>query len=325
MNKRQQTRKPVVTVVVVPRESFNMFPAVIQRIYSVTPPIFKMLVMEGHAPEPIRKELRRLQKTRDRCNVVWSDRWLYPHEAVNQAILLIDTEFVVFIDNDVEVVEGWLEALVSCAQEEKVGCVHPIYLTTKLSNPKRKIHVAEGKLVRKEVNGKQFIDTVMTYSGVSLKDYPDQKRKPSDYFEWHCVLFSKRLLEKIGPLDDLNIAEHLDYVFRMEKAGERILLEPKAVVAYDYERIFEFRGADREYMFYRWNVEKSEASLKRFAQKWNLAPESTARRLYWVKEHTAKVRQTYLVPRVVNRLRRLAGLGPRPFVKEPKPEVLTVA
>lgn len=312
----------IVTVVVVPRESFNMFPEVIRRIYEVTPPIFKMLVMEGHAPKRIRRELRRMEAHYPDCRVVWSDRWLYPHEAVNQAIPMVDTEYVVFIDNDVEVEKGWLEALTSCAEEEKTGCVHPIYLTTKLSNPAKKIHVAEGKLIRRKQNGRTFIDSTMPYSGVSLWNYPDKTRKVSDFFEWHCVLFRKSLLDKIGPLDDLNISEHLDYVLRMERAGERILLEPKAVVAYDYERIWKLRGEDRAYLLYRWDVERARRSLERFLEKWNLDPESTVRRFDWVRHHTAKVRSTTLLPRIKNRLRRLAGLGPMSPLKEKSPETL---
>ncbi len=314
-----------VTIVVVPRESFNMFPDVIERIYAVTSPIFKLLVMEGHAPSTIRRQLRQIAQRRSSCRIVWSDRWLYPHEAVNQAIPLIDTEYVVFIDNDVEVLDGWLEALVACADEEQVGCVHPIYLTTRITDPSHKIHVAEGKLIRRQHDGRLFLDSVMPYSGVRLEDYPDRRRKPSDFFEWHCVLFRKQLLETVGLLDDLTIAEHIDYVLRMEQAKQRILLEPQAVVAYDYERIWTLRGVDRRYLLYRWSVAKADESLQRFAAKWNLAPESTARRLYWVKEHSAKVRSTYVLPRVINTVRRLAGLDNLPLLREPKPDATLAA
>ena len=309
------------TVVVVPRESFNMFPDVVRQVVEKTSPIFKMIIMEGNAPEPVRQQLRQLEKTKPNCKIVWSDKWLYPHEAVNQAIKLIDTEYVVFVDNDVEVEKGWLEALVACADEEQAGCVHPIYLTVKLNDPTRKIHVAEGKVVRKQKNGQWLIDSVMAYSGLRLEDYPNPVRKPSDFFEWHGVLFRKSLLDKIGPLDDLNIAEHLDYSFRIQKAGEKILLEPKAVVAYEYERIFRLRGEERNYFLYRWNLKKSSASLDKFRANWNLAPESTTRRLHWVKEHSAKVRHTFPAYRIINKVRRLLGLGNLPFNPDPKPVI----
>ena len=314
-----------VTVVVVPRESFNMFPEVIEGVYQKTPPIFKMIVMEGNAPEVYRKRFREMEKTLPNFKVVWSDRWYYPHELVNQAVKLVDTEFVLFMDNDVEIMPGTVEALIKAAEEEKVGCVHPIYLTEALKHATHKIHVAEGKLVRKMVDGQLFLDSVMTHSATKLADYPDRtKRRESDYFEWHAVLFRKSLLEKFGPLDDLTIAEHIDYSLRITQAGERIVMEPRAVGAYDYERIFLLRGGDRAYMLYRWDVERAARSLERLRQKWNLHPSSTARRLHWVKEHSGRVRHTFVLPKIVNRIRRTLGMPNMPFTREPKPEVLRV-
>lgn len=314
-----QKESPIVTVVVVPRESFNMFSEVVERIYAVTSPIFKMLVMEGNAPAKRRKQLEALAKKNPSCQIVYSNRWLFPHEAVNQAISMIDTKYAVFIDNDVEVMEGWLENLVLCAEEEKVDCVHPIYLTTKLQDPEQRIHIAEGKLIRKKKGDKWYLDSVATYSGISLKDYPDTKRKSSDFFEWHCVLFSKKLLDTVGPLDDMNICEHLDYTLRLEQEGFRVLIEPKSVVAYDYARIWHLRGIDRKYLLFRWDVDKAAKSHELFQQKWNLVPESTARRQYWVTEHCGKVKSTYLRPRIINKIRRIMGLENMPVVRQPKP------
>ena len=314
------------TVVVVPRESFNMFPEVVERIYNLTSPIFKMIIMEGNAPEPIRAQLRKTEASQSTCKIVWSEKWLFPHDAVNQALPLVDTEYVVFIDNDVEVLEGWLEEMVAAADQEKANCVHPIYLTTRAHATPRKIHIAEGKMVREKRNGKWFIDTHATYSGVKLEDYPHSAPRSSDFFEWHCVLFRKTLLDKLGPLDDMTIAEHMDYSLRIEKLGERILLVPKAVVAYDYERIWKFRGLDREYMLFRWDVAKAGKSLDLLTKKWNLVDESTARRRYWVKEHSAKVRSTYPVPRVINKIRRTIGMKNMDLVPgETKPERLKIA
>lgn len=319
-NKTQQQTNPLVTVCVIPRESFNMFADVVRRIYDVTPrAMFKMLVMEGHSPHERRAQLEAIAKKESTCKIVYADRWKYSHELVNDAIPLVDTKYAVFIDNDVEVLEGWLENLVACAEEEKVDCVHPIYLTTKLSDPDRKIHIAEGKLVKERRGDKWYIDSIACFSGVRLSDYPDQKRKHSDFFEWHCVLFSKKLLDTVGLLDDMNICEHLDYTFRLQKAGFRVMLDAKAVVAYDYARIWELRGADREYLLFRWDVAKAAQSHDLFNKKWNLDPESTARRQYWVTEHCGKVRSTYLMPRLINKMRRIVGLQNRPVVKGEKP------
>ena len=318
-----QQGQPVVTVVIVPRESFNMFIDVAKRIYDVTSPIFKMLIMEGHAPSNRRKELEAFAAEHDSCKIVYSDRWKYPHEMVNDAIPLIDTKYAVFIDNDVEVLEGWLENLVKTAEEKKAHCVHPIYLTVKLTDPSRKIHIAEGKLFREKRGDKWFVDTIACYSGVSLEDYPDKDAKESDFFEWHTVMFTKELLDKVGPLDDLNVAEHLDYALRIQKAGYKIWLEPKAVVAYDYGRIWELRGADREYLIWRWDVAKAAKSHERVCQKWNLDLECTLRRQHFVKEHTAKMKSMRPVPRIINKIRRTIGLGNMTIRVGSKPETVS--
>ncbi len=313
----------IVTVVVVPRESFNMFREVAERIYAVTSPIFNMLIMEGHAPSNRRKELEDFASKHSNCKIVYCNRWKYPHEMVNDALPLIDTKYAVFIDNDVEVLEDWLENLVRTAEEKKAHCVHPIYLTVKLTDPSRKIHIAEGKFYREQRGDKWFIDTIACYSGVSLKDYPDRDAKESDFFEWHTVMFTKELLEKIGPLDDLNVAEHLDYALRIHQAGYKIWLEPKAVVAYDYGRIWELRGVDREYLIWRWDVNKAAKSHERVCQKWNLDPECTLRRQYFVKEHTAKMKTMRPMSRIINKIRRTIGLGNMPLNIGPKPQTVS--
>ena len=301
-----QHEKPKVTIVVVPRESLNLFPTVIERIYDVTEFPFEMVVMESHSPASVRRYLKRCEASRKNFRVLYSDRFLFPYEAVNQALPHLTTEFVVFIDNDVIVEKGWLSALVQCAIEEKVGCVHPIYLVGKLEE--RKIHVAEGRLIRRMRNGKPFVDSVMTYSGKRVDQIPDLRRKPSEFFEWHCVLFRKSLLDKVGALRPLTISEHLDYVFRMKKVREKILLEPKALVAYDYERVFKLRGADRNYFLFRWDPKKAEESLLDYCQKWGLHVDSMRARLGWGTAHWKRVNSTALHRRVLRKVKRLVGI-----------------
>ncbi|HTL48432.1 MAG TPA: glycosyltransferase [Verrucomicrobiae bacterium] len=314
MNSNQN---PLVTVVVVPRESFNMAHDCVQRILDVTTVPFKMLVMEGHAPEFRRKQLEAIAAKHPNIKIVPSNRWKFPHEMVNESMAMIDTKYVLYIDNDVEVFEGCVENLVKTAEECQVDCVHPIYLTTKLNDPRGNIiHVAEGTIVRKQQpDGKMFLDSLMTFSGTKLEEYPYKEARPSEYFEWHAVLFSKKLLDKVGPLDDLMISEHLDYTFRLQEAGFRILLEPKSVGAYQYDRIWDLRGADRDYMIFRWNPKEAERSLKLFAKKWNLEEGSISRRLYWCKEHVGKVKSTRLHVRMLNKVRRLAGKQNLPWVE----------
>lgn len=284
-------RKIEITIVVVPRESFSRFPQVVRQVYEVTSPIFKTIVMEGRSPEPIREQLLEIERTLPRCQVVLADKWQYPPNIVNAAIPLIDTEFVVFLDNDVELQKGSIEALVDCAREHGVSCVHPVYLGASFSHPEPVIHVAQGKIVWEQRNGGRHLNEVRCGSGKRLEDYPLSSPTPSEYFEWHCVLFRKSLLDRIGPLDNLNVYAHLDCSLHVTELGEPILLEPRAIVAYDEMGIDAFRGQDREFLIYRWDLQMAERSLQRFREKWGLAPDATARKFDWAKRRYERVLQ----------------------------------
>ena len=205
-----QKNQPLVTIVVVPRESFNMAHDVVQRVVDVTTVPFKMIVMEGHAPEDRRNQLRAIAAKHSNIKIVYSDRWKFPHELVNESMPMIDTKYVMYLDNDVEIFEGCAENLVKTAEETGVDCVHPIYLTTKLNDARGNvIHVAEGKLAKKKDHeGKLFVDTIMTYSGTKLENYPYKTAQPSEFFEWHAVLFSKKLIDKgLGRLEAYELVQ----------------------------------------------------------------------------------------------------------------------
>src|SRR5687768_3642425 len=102
------------TVVVIPRDSLSLTPDTVQRVLDVTQPIFKLMVYEGGATEAVRRRLRKVAAANPgRVEIVWSDAWIDPRAAVNEVIHRVTTEYTVFIENDVEVAQGWLEALVA--------------------------------------------------------------------------------------------------------------------------------------------------------------------------------------------------------------------
>ena len=282
-------KKIEITIVVVPRESFSLFPQVVRQVYEVTSPIFKMIVMEGRSPEPIREQLLEIERTLPSCQVVLADKWQYPPDIVNAAIPLIDTEFVVFLDNDVELLKGSIEALVDCAREHCVSCVHPVYLGTSFSHPEPVIHGAQGKIDWEQRNCGRYLNEVMCGKGKRLEEYPLSSPIPSDYFEWHCVLFRKSLLDRIGPLDNFNVYAHIDCSLHVTELGEPILLEPRAIVAYDIMGIDALRGQDREYLIYRWDLQMAGRSLQHFREKWGLAPDATDRKFDWAKRRYERV------------------------------------
>jgi hypothetical protein len=72
--------------------------------------------VDGHPPPPLRRRLEELATAR-RFTLLRSSHLLSPNEARNQALAHVHTKYTVFLGNDVLVTDGWLDALVTCAEE----------------------------------------------------------------------------------------------------------------------------------------------------------------------------------------------------------------
>ena len=59
--------------------------------------------------------------------LVRTDEFLMPNQARNLVLDLVNTEYVVFVDNDILVAPGWLDALVRCADGTGAWAVGPLY------------------------------------------------------------------------------------------------------------------------------------------------------------------------------------------------------
>src|SRR5688572_14062824 len=132
-----------VTVVVVPRERFSCAPESLESIYRETDVPFELVYVDGGSPPRIRRYLDAQARSRG-FQLVRTDCYLSPNEARNLGLRDVDTEYVVFIDNDVVVTPGWLGKMVECADETSAGVVGPL---TCIGRPEHEIiHLAGGRV-----------------------------------------------------------------------------------------------------------------------------------------------------------------------------------
>ena len=151
----------LVTVVVVPRERFSMTRPALERMYEVTPPPFRLVYVDGGSPRHVREYLEGQARERG-FKLIRTDHYLAPNEARNLAARAVGTKYVVFIDNDVLVTPGWLEALVSCAEETGAWAVGPVYC---IGPPELEtIHMAAGTCHILEEAGRGKAVLVSTHS-----------------------------------------------------------------------------------------------------------------------------------------------------------------
>ena len=89
-----------VSIVVVQRERFSSVLESLHSLFSTIDLNVSVVVVEGASPANVRKELLSLQKVRA-FKLISKDYFITPNEARNIGLKSVDSEYVVFADNDI--------------------------------------------------------------------------------------------------------------------------------------------------------------------------------------------------------------------------------
>jgi glycosyltransferase involved in cell wall biosynthesis len=261
--------QPRVTIVMTARERYGLTVDAIDGILRHTPGPYRLIYVDAQAPEWLREALAPYQARGD-LEVLRSDDGLWPHVARRNVLPGVASEYVVFIDNDVLVAPGWLEAMVRCADETGAGIVGPLYLWGGGAAPVR-VHMAGGQLTRHEAEGGRVLgEAHLLVNADPAEVAPDLKRQPCDFVEFHCMLVRTALLDGGALLDpDIHcVHEHIDLSLALEARGARTWFEPAAVV--NYQAFAPFALSDLPLYRVRWSVAAAEHSIAAFSAKWGV-------------------------------------------------------
>ena len=265
--------KARVTIVVSPRERFSFTRESLESIYKHTQVPFELIYVDGNSPTGIKEYLQ--QKSQDKgFKLIRSEYYLSPNQGRNLAIPHVDTEYLVFVDNDVLVSQGWLNSLLECAEEESATIVCPLTCIGK--NVGEKIHLAggEARIIEKQNKKGQFkrkVHEVHYFVNRKVADVKEElHRKKCEFAEFHCMLVRTQIFEKIGLLDEgfLSTREHIDFCMTVNNAGGSIYCEPTSVVTYVTGLKWEI--PELSFFLLRWSNAWEVASLSHFAEKWDL-------------------------------------------------------
>jgi GT2 family glycosyltransferase len=263
---------PNITLIVVPRERFSHTQASLESIYAHTQLPFKLIYVDGGSPRSVRNYLQ--QKSAEwGFELIRTESYLAPNQARNLGLAQADTEYVVFIDNDVEVAPGWLPHLVNCADDTQATVVCPL---TCIGQPLGEtIHLAGGEArIVLQVKGEEKQRRVHEkhyFVNRPVAEVQDQlHRRQCEFAEFHCMLVRRSIFDAIGQLDEnlLSTREHIDFCLTVAQVGGTLYCEPAAVVTYVPEVLY--RWSDLAFFMLRWSDEWEVRSLKYFRQKWDL-------------------------------------------------------
>lgn len=267
------TQEAIVTLVVVPRERFSYARESIESIYEHTQTPFNLVYVDGNSPPSVQRYLQEQAQSRG-WQLIRTEYYLSPNQARNLGLAQVKTKYVVFVDNDVVVSPGWLDALLRCAEETEATVVGPLVCQDR---PVHEIvHCAGGEshvwLDNTGDRSRWRLREKMYKQGQPLTKVRDAlQRKPTELAEFHCVLVRTEIFQRIGFLDEgmLNTKEHLDFCMSVAQAGGKVYFEPAAIVT--YVPASPLALSDLHFYMLRWSDAWTLASLHHFRDKWNLA------------------------------------------------------
>ena len=277
---------PQVTIALVPREQFGTTRRTLETLYQRTTEPFELVCIDGGSPPAVADYLAQAARERQ-FTLIRSESYLTPNQARNLALPHVRTPYVVFVDNDVLVAEGWLAPLVECAEETGAWVVAPLYF--EFEPECERLHMFGGDC-RIDVlpDGRRDYYEKHHFAHQRIADVKETlTRRRTELVEFHSLFASMELFRQLGPLDEglLCNAEHGDLCLAVRNAGREVWLEPRSRITYAPPKTL--AGADLEYFRLRWSEAWGAANNRRLQEKWNLAPDApgltTATR--WVAGH----------------------------------------
>lgn len=261
-----------VTIIVSPRERFSYTRQSLESIYEHTKFPFKLIYVDGGSPENVKSYLEQAAKEKG-FELIRCDYYLSPNQARNIGLARVDSKYVVFIDNDVEVTPGWLSKLVECAEVTGATVISPLICQDK---PVHEIvHCAGGEsgvlLEQKGDKVRRRIVEKIYKQGRKVADVRHQlERGKTGLAEFHCMFVRTDIFAKIGQLDEgmLNTKEHVDFCMTVAEAGGTVYLEPDSLVTYVPGPPLEL--SDMAFYMLRWSDAWELASLQHLLCKWDL-------------------------------------------------------
>ncbi len=296
--------EPEVTIVVVPRERFSYSRESLESIYENTDYPFKLIYVDGGSPADIKNYLQ-AKAVEKQFQLIRTDHYLSPNHARNIGLRQVKSKYVVFMDNDVAVTPGWLQALVDCAEATDATIVSP--LVCQYLPLHTEVHCAGGESgvkieTKDETTRRRMIEKIYKQGRKVADVRPQLQRQLTGLAEFHCMLVRTEIFDRIGLLDEglLNTKEHVDLCILVNEAGGTVYLEPESLVTYVPGP--PLKWTDLHFYMLRWSDAWELASLKRLRDKWNLTEDeyfqNKYKRLGWRRDMT-----------IVNPLVRKVPLG----------------
>ncbi|HLC31554.1 MAG TPA: glycosyltransferase family 2 protein [Candidatus Nanoarchaeia archaeon] len=162
------------------------------------------------------------------CKVYTSEKNLGFARGTNYLLENVDTEYVVLLNNDVEVDKNWLSELITLAEEKEASVVQPKILSLREPDKFEYAGAAGGYI---DTYGYPFCRGRLFST---IETDKDQYNSPVQLF-WAsgaCMLIKRDILKKVGQLDKLfyMYGEEIDLCWRINLIGGTVWYAPQSKI-----------------------------------------------------------------------------------------------
>jgi GT2 family glycosyltransferase len=219
---------PSVSIVIPNRDSLTLISRVIEDLLTRTDySDFEIIVVDNGSTD--RAVLDLYERTANECprfRVVVEPGPFNFSRQVNQGVELASGEFVLLLNNDVEVIEpSWLREMVSCFRYSDTGIVG-----TRLLYPNKRLQHAGVIAGLGGLAGHWFVGLSSTYEGPMGRLHV---RQSFTVVTGACMLISRGCLEAVGRFDEKELAvayNDVDFCLRAVAKGFRVVWTPFATL-----------------------------------------------------------------------------------------------
>lgn len=175
---------------------------------------FELIIIDNGSNDGTVPYLKTLKQKQPRLRLIFNDKNTGFAQACNQGIRIARGNYLLLLNNDVLLSEGWLDRMIACAQSHpSVGVVGPC---TNAAVGEQVVPVSFGADERE----------VQRFAARHVL------RNPGRWFETNritgfCMLIKKEVIMNVGLLDERfgpGGYEDFDYCFRVRQAGYRIMV-----------------------------------------------------------------------------------------------------
>ncbi len=196
-------KENLVSIVILTFNQLKYTMECVESIINYTPELHEIIFVDNGSTDGTLKWLRQLVKENSNYKLIENKKNLGFAKGCNQGITASSGEYILLLNNDVVVTEGWLSGMIECLNSSPdIGIVGP--MTNNISGPQKVENVGYPSTTPhlNPLPVKEEETSGLDEYAKAFKESNRHRRIPMRRVVGFCMLFKRALVDKIGLLDE---------------------------------------------------------------------------------------------------------------------------